>query len=891
MNYSEYQDFIVRQINEETGLDLVWEDFTLSNPIPVSGKTIEVTITPTEQGSTKVKGEAKFKIDRMDLTNAVFVFDWKRDSASSVIANKVFGAALSVHDRSPKTLPDVLEMLMELTGIPLLEDDFESLTVTPDAATDVVFTLTAKASSMYYFGTLTVKLTHPWITHVKFRNSLGNDIQVTAAQIGYGSLFVDGVRVTLPYALKAGQHDIEIYHFSNISGGLKFLGPTHLTSMGLFFDKFDGLFADCFNLQTIDPSCIRLNGSNLQATNIFKGCSGLTTLPSKLFGKNCEAYNIDGFLRGSGITSVGANLFEDLSVLGPSLSDVFNGCSKLTTVANGAIDPIVINTITSSGLFANTGLTQIPVGLLSKMVKVTTLDNTFFGCTALKEIPANLLDKLVSVANSGYLFRDCKALTSIPKDLFKPLTALRTLTGTFRGCTGITAVDADIIRYNVDLVQITEIFSGSGLLVIPPTLLEANPNLVHLTSAFSGTPIKTIPADLFKNNPVIAVLTSIFDNCVSLTEIPATLFAQNTTLRDVSSAFRNVPAKFAVPDNFFPGTQLARAGSVFRNSGIVSIPSRLFALHKGLTELQYAFAGTKLTTVPTYLVLVDSGLRDVSYMFDGCSELVSIANDALRFGFVAATNQVGNCAGFLRNCSKLTTLGNAAVRINGYVWNFDSFMEGCVSLRIRDTDLVKSVIFNHNTPTTTTMSFIGMFQNCKWLEGTCDYLWKAVVSGGVPGNARKNTNFIERCFLLDDYVAVGKPWWTTPLNLSLATGDLPVFELDDVSHGIASYIPLYSTYYCNVPREIMSGISNATNLPVTGINRQRLASLFFAAGLDLPAEAATCSIMVLDTNMPGVALRPEVKIALLIRLNGAFDGTAAQEVRNPNNYLFCSITS
>lgn len=891
MNYSDYQDFIVRQINEETGLELVWDDFTLSNPIPISGKTIEVTITPTEQGSTKVKGEAKFKIDRMDLTNAVFVFDWKRDNASSVTANKVYGAALSVHDRSPKTLSDVLGMLMELTGIPLLEDDFESLTVSPDAATDVVFTLTAKAGSMYYFGTLTVKLSHPWITHVKFRNGLGSDIQVTAAQIGYGSMFVDGVRVTMPYTLKAGQHDIEIYHFSNIARGLKFLGPTHLTSMGLFFAKFDGLFADCLNLQTIDPNCIRLNGSNLQATNIFKGCSGLTTLPASLFGKNCEAYSIDGFLRGSGITTVGPNLFDNLSVVGPTLSDVFNGCSKLTTVANGAIDPIVINTTTSSGLFANCGLTQIPVGLLSKMVKVTTLNNTFLGCGALKEIPAGLLDKLGTIANSSYLFRDCKVLTKVPKDLFKPLAAIRTLIGTFSGCVGITAVDADIIRHNVELVQISEIFNGSGLASIPDTLLETNTKLVHLSSAFSGTPIKTIPAELFKNNPVIAVLTSTFDGCSSLTEIPPALFAQNTTLRDVTNAFRNVPASFEVPDNFFPGTQLARVGGVFRNSGIVSIPSRLFASHTGLTDLSYAFAGTKLKSVPTYLVLVSSGLRDVSYMFDGCTELVSIAKDALQFGFVAAANQVGNCAGLLRNCSKLSSVETGAIRISGYVGNFDSFMEKCSSLRITTSDLVKAIIFNHTTPTTIPMSFIGMYQNCKWLEGTCDFLWKAVVAGGVPGNSRKNTNFIERCFLLEDYVAVGKPWWSTPLNLSLASGDLPVFELDDVSHGIASYIPLYSTYYCNVPRDVMSGIYNASNLPLTGNIRQRMARLFFAAGLELPASATTYSVTSLDYNRPGGVLRPEVKIGLLIRLNGAFEGTTEQEARNPNNYLFCSITS
>jgi hypothetical protein len=894
MNYSDYQDFIVSQINAETGLDLVWDDFTLSNPIPVNGKTIEVTITPTQQGSSKVKGEARFKIDRMDLSNQVFVYDWEKDNATSVSASKAFGAALSIHDRSPKTLSDVLQLLNDVTGIPFLDEDFESLTVTPDDVNDVVFTLSAKADSLYYFGVLTVRLSHPWVTHAKFRNGLGSTIQVTAAQLGYGTLVVDGVQVSLPYSLPAGEHDIEVYHFNNVANGFKFLGPTHLKSLGLFYDKFDGLFRDCLNLTTIDSECIRLNGSNLQATNIFRGCLGLSTLPNSLFAKNSEVRTIDGFFQGSGLTTVNGNLFQNLEVIGNTLSDLFNGCSKLTTLGLGLLDPIVKHTTTSIGLFAGCAFKVVNVGLLSKMTQVTVLGNTFLNCVNLEAIPVGLLDKLTLLKNSSYVFRGCSGLKSVPESLFKPLVSLATLIGTFRGCTGIQSVPETLLTANIELIQISELFSGSGLLAIPPELLTKQTKLVHASSCFASTSIVDIPVQLFENCPMLSVLVSLFDDCGKLMNIPELLFAHNQQLVDVTNAFRSVPAPLAVPSNFFPGLKLARAGGVFRNSGIVSIPARFLQSHTTLSDLSYAFAGTKLTTLPSYVVTGGNNtLRDVSHMFEDCKELVSIANSALNLVFTMATNQAGNCANMLRGCTKLTTLAEGAIRISGYVGNFDNFMENCSELRIRDTDLLRAISFFHNTPTTTVMSFVGMFQNFKWLEGKCTTLWDAVRSGGVAGNSRKNTNFIERCFLLEDYTAVGKPWWTTPLNLSLASGGLPVFKLDDVKHGIASYVPLYSTYYCNVPRDMLVGIINVDKEPIVGITKQRLASLFFSAGLLLPTEATTVSVYYVSPNSPGIAalLRPEVKSALLVRLNDSLGSNIASELRNPQNYLFCTLTT
>lgn len=889
MNYDDYKQNIVNQLKTKTGLDLVWEDFVLSDQQSVSGKTIQVTITPTVQGTAKMKGTSTFIIDRMDLTNQTYVFDWTSNG-------KRFGADVFMHDKQPNTQEELLDILGAAIGIELSIDDFEPVLFKPDLRLDVTIDLTAKESSLYYYGTLRVTLTHPWVNQVTMDINPAKDVIVTAALVGSGTVTVDGTIVSLPYTIPAGNHQVSVRAFSIVGGGFAFLTPIRLRLLRVYSGKYNGLFKNATALTTVDELSIQAaGGTSTTIMNLFDGCIALKDLPAVLFMPDSSVSDMAYLFANSGITSVPSTLFTNMEYVGRTLDYLFQSTASLTTVPGDLFDPIAASVTNTSGLFQQAGITSLPSNLFSKFSALVTINNFCYGASKLQAIPVGLFGPLPALTTLNAAFRLCVALTAIPAKLFDNNTQMTQCNYVFANCVNITAIPKDLLIKNVKLVQVNYLFSNTAITAIPTGLFDTLPELVHASSLFNGCgKLTAIDGQLFAKNPKLSVCESLFDGCSSLTAIPTTLFAYTQNLTNVSLCFRNVPLSFTIPSDFFPGVKITNIAGVFRNSGLVSIEPGLFKAHTRLVTTSYAFSGTKLKTIPkNTLVATENTVQQALEVFSNCAELESIEAGAVVLTSTLTQNTYGNYASFFANCGKLSSIAQAGVRIEGRVASLVSMFNGCSSWRGTVAEFLKRVSFDISTPVESQLDCSNMFNGVIWLEGTCMDMWNGVTNSAVLSAKRVRNDFIEQCFLLTDYEDVGSPWWTTPISLDRAKGKtLDVFTLGTVTPPPGhKTIPLYSTYYVDIPRDVLSNSFGALdNAPITGSVRMWLARVFMTLGLDLPTDITTISLFFSlrgQVGHPTNAVRPEVKLAGRLVFNRS---ATYSDWTGTDTYLLCSLT-
>lgn len=890
MNYADYKQNIVDQLRSKTGIDLVWEDFTLTNQKVISGKTIEVTLKPTEAGSVKFKGTATIRIDRMDLNNATYVFEWKGDAKS-------FDSDLFLNDQKPVDQAALLATLTSYLGVQFDLADFIPTAIDTTPLGDVSIELTALNESFYYFGTLRVTLTHPWVNHVIMDIAPTASVNVTAANIKNGILTVDGVVQTLPYTIPAGAHTIEIKNFDVITTGFTFLTPTRLKLLRIYNGNYPQLFKDCVKLTTIDEQCIHAaGGASTSMSLFFWGCTGLKQLPNILFMPKSSVYNISGLFRGTGITSISSTIFDNLEVLGAALDQVFMDTVNLTTVPVDIIQSFASTVTQSTQLFQNSGLVSIPATLFSGFGSLTNLTATFYGCTSLKAIPAGLLDDCVSLTSLSNNFFGCTSLTAIVQGIFDKLVNLTSANGVFSGCSGITAVRSDLLTKNVNLVQVNSLLKQTGISTLPSTLLATNTKLVYSSEFVAGAVNLTdIPDRFLATCPSLAVVSNMFDGCLGLTRIPDDLFQYTTNLTNVSQCFRSVPLEFAIPSNFFPGTKLNNILGVFSYSGLNAIPTGLFRNHQNIVTMSYAFAGTKLKVIPegTFNITANT-LQQAIAVFTDCTELTTIDAGAMVFTSTLTTTAHADYGNFLANCTKLTNLGANAISISGRVASLVSFMANCSAYRGSVSDLLLQTSIHPSTPATDKLDCNNMFAQVIWLRGTCMALWNSITGNATPSTVRIRTNFIDQCFLLTDYEDVGKPWWNVAISLARANNNpVNVFTLDDPGFAATKYgyIPKFATVGMVVDRALLSNsFGTVTNVPIENQHRVWLDRLFLAVGLSVPTDVTTFSINYTTRPTAGWPADSGVPDEIKSTSRIVFDRAVTDWV-SVDQYVFCSLTT
>ena len=192
-------------------------------------------------------------------------------------------------------------------------------------------------------------------------------------------------------------------------------------------------------------------------SNAFSGCSQLRSVaPDKLgaFSRVSEFYY--AFSRCTRLESVPEDLFA-YCPNATSLFAVFEGCKSLTTVP-GKLFENCPNVTNFSNAFNESGISTIPEGLFEQCSKVVEI-SSIFRRTPIKKIPADLFSPFTQLRNAYYAFNECKDLESVPNNLFIHCKLLRNVENMF-SYSGLKVIPVDIFDSCIYLDNVSWCFSG-----------------------------------------------------------------------------------------------------------------------------------------------------------------------------------------------------------------------------------------------------------------------------------------------------------------------------------------------------------------------------------------------------------------------------------------------
>ena len=162
-----------------------------------------------------------------------------------------------------------------------------------------------------------------------------------------------------------------------------------LPATTLTYGCYSNMFSGCTSLTTIPSNLLPATTlSSYCYKNMFSGCTSLTTIP-KLPATTLKFICYAGMFSGcTSLTTIPSNLLPATTIESSCYQNMFNGCTSLTTIPN----------------------------LPATTMKDYCYQYMFSGCTSLTTIPSNLLPA-TTLADScyQYMFQRCTSLTTVPK--------------------------------------------------------------------------------------------------------------------------------------------------------------------------------------------------------------------------------------------------------------------------------------------------------------------------------------------------------------------------------------------------------------------------------------------------------------------------------------------
>ena len=207
--------------------------------------------------------------------------------------------------------------------------------------------------------------------------------------------------------------------------------------------------------KTLELGDFRIGGTNHNAyfcDNMFKNCTGITTIPENLF-TNDYPVTYDYMFKGcTGITAIPENLFKQNLY---SKEGVFEDCTGITAIPENLLK-YSNNNINNGGSYNNmfkgcTGITTIPDNLFYGYRGEQTCQSMFESCTNLKDLSQTFFDNLTNNFNHDIsydgsqfiaMFKNCKKLENIVLN-FNKIESVE-CANMFEGCSEIETVSINI---------------------------------------------------------------------------------------------------------------------------------------------------------------------------------------------------------------------------------------------------------------------------------------------------------------------------------------------------------------------------------------------------------------------------------------------------------------
>lgn len=224
----------------------------------------------------------------------------------------------------------------------------------------------------------------------------------------------------------------------------------------------------------------------------------------------------------------------------------------------------------------------------------------------------------------------------VPDDLFVNYPNITSLTGVFQDISQdnvFVQVSENVFSYLSNLENISQCFNKRKLSnSITAKWFESNLELVDCSSVFVSSNVKTVPSNLFKNNRKVTNYSSIFElsevetvgdsvfwsdvtnfspddylqyidannvlgDCVNLRTTGKNLFNFSGPCRCDSSFIRCTMLQNVDVSTFINCPHLLSATQCFANSGLISIPGKLFSNNNECVKFDYTFMNTKIEQI------------------------------------------------------------------------------------------------------------------------------------------------------------------------------------------------------------------------------------------------------------------------------------------------------
>ena len=232
-------------------------------------------------------------------------------------------------------------------------------------------------------------------------------------------------------------------------GGLEHLNTSEVKDMS---EMFEG----CSGLTSLDLS--HFNTQNVtNMSEMFYGCSGLTSLDLSHFNTQNVTDMRRMFYKCSGLTSLDLSHFNTQKVT--YMSEMFFGCSGLPSLDLSHFN--TQNVTDMAKMFSHcSGLTSLDVSHFNTQ-NVTSMYWMFFGCSGLPSLDLSHFNTQ-NVTDMEGMFSGCKALTSLDLLHFNTQN-ITDMDGMFSGCKALTSLD--LSHFNTqNVTNMSGMFYGcSGL--------------------------------------------------------------------------------------------------------------------------------------------------------------------------------------------------------------------------------------------------------------------------------------------------------------------------------------------------------------------------------------------------------------------------------------------
>ena len=317
---------------------------------------------------------------------------------------------------------------------------------------------------------------------------------------------------------------------------------------------FEYMFCGCSSMSMALPNGLFSKNTALtKLDGIFGNCSGITSIPERLFRVNLKDTNELTKLTlarnmFSGCSGIKGTVNRNIFVGAPALADIGYGVNTAEVFSGG--DNIGL----SAGFFGNTNLEGYHEEFLFNTPKLTNVSRLFYHSSAngslkycyytgtgganvarLNTVSNKLFEKCTALQYSKATFCNNTGLTGhIPSNLFSNCkSTLIEVDYMFQGCTGLNGTDND----DNDISGLKNVGISNKWFSDAKSLSNVSGFLYGCTNFISAE----IPEDLFKGCTSLAYVNDFFYNCQALScRIPRGLFDScRSTLRQVNSLFNN----------------------------------------------------------------------------------------------------------------------------------------------------------------------------------------------------------------------------------------------------------------------------------------------------------------------------------------------------------------